>query len=402
MSRQRGIARRTTETLAELQVGWWAFALVVVGIVAFVGYVYLPWIVFGLFVYYVARPIERRLDDVLPSRNLSALVTLTLVVVPVVTVLGAAVLVTVVELSRFFSTEIVARLDEALPFAVGVLPRDPAEFGAVFASWLSGGAFQTVFGSITQTVGSVAATLFNGFLSLLFAFFLLREDDRLAAWFVRNVAGEDSDVVDYLSAVDERLQSVYFGYTITIFVVMLLATVAYSAFNLVAPPGMRIPAPIPLAVVTGLFTVIPLVGRSIVYFVVAGYLATVAVRTDPTSLWFPLAFLAVMELPFDNLIRVYVRPALSGRLVPMSFIVFAYLLGPPLFGWYGIFYGPLLMVVVVLFFQSKLPELVGRGGDATQPSQTDTVDPTDTVEPSEKVDPAETVGESLGPTSDID
>lgn len=81
-----------------------------------------------------------------------------------------------------------------------------------------------------------------------------------------------------------------------------------------------------------------------------------------------------MELPFDNLVRVYIRPALSGRLFPMGLIVFAYLLGPALFGWYGVFLGPLLMVVVVLFLQLKLPRLlrpsraegplgpIGRGG----------------------------------------
>jgi predicted PurR-regulated permease PerM len=365
MSKESDAATEVKEMFAELEVGWWAFALVVGSIIAFVGYVYLPWIVFGLFVYYVARPIERRLEGTLPSKNLSALVTLALVVVPVVTILGGAVLVTVAELSSILTDEVVARIDELLPFAIGVLPRDPSELVDKFAMWFSGGAVQSVFGSLTRTIGSVAAGLFNVFLSLLFAFFLLREDKRLVDWFRKNVSAKDSDVVGYLSAVDEGLQSVYFGYTITIFVVMILATVVYSAFNLVAPPGLRIPAPIPLAVVTGLFTVIPLVGRSIVYFVVTGYLVLIALRTNPTSLWFPLVFLAVMELPFDNLIRVYIRPALSGRLFPMSLIVFAYLIGPPLFGWYGIFYGPMLMVVVVLFLQLKFPRLVGRSEDRT-------------------------------------
>jgi predicted PurR-regulated permease PerM len=363
MSKESDAATKMKEVFAELEVGWWAFALVVGSIIAFVGYVYLPWVVFGLFVYYVARPIERRLQRRLPSKNLSALVTLALVVVPVVAILGGAVLVTVAELSRFLTDEVVTTIDELLPFAIGVLPRDPAELLNEVAAWFSGGAFQSAFGSLTRTIGSVASGLFNAFLSLLFAFFLLREDERLAGWFTKNVSGKDSDVVGYLSAVDEGLQSVYFGYTITIFVVMLLATVVYGAFNLIAPPGLRIPAPIPLAVITGLFTIIPLVGRSIVYFVVTGYLVLVALRTNPASLWFPLVFLAVMELPFDNLIRVYIRPALSGKLFPMSLIVFAYLIGPPLFGWYGIFYGPLLMVVVVLFLQLKFPRLAGRSGD---------------------------------------
>ncbi|KTG13575.1 AI-2E family transporter [Haloferax profundi] len=358
MSQPSGAADRIRRIFEQLEVGWWVFALVVGAVVAFVGYVYLPWVIFGLFVYYVARPIAKRLEKRLPSKNITALVTLLLIVLPIVTILGGAIFVTIAELSRFFTSEVATRISAALPFSIGALPQDPTELLRQFGEVFSGGAIQDAFGSLTRTVGSVANSLFNAFLSLLFAFFLLREDDRLAGWFYTSIADEDSDVSRYLSAVDEGLESVYFGYTVTIFVVMVLAAIIYNVFNLVAPSGLEIPAPVTLAVITGLFTIVPLVGRSIVYAVVTAYLAIVALQTNPTALWFPLVFLAVMELPFDNLIRIYIRPALSGRLFPMSLIVFAYLVGPPLFGWYGIFYGPFLMVVVVLFLQLKFPRML--------------------------------------------
>lgn len=346
------------DQLRSLKLGWWAYALVVFGVIVFVGFVYLPWVVFGLFVYYVARPIEARVAPRLPSKNLAAALTLALVVVPFVAILGGAVVVAVVELSAFLTGDFAAFVERFLPIAAALLPDDPAVLlGDLFAA-LGTGTAQTVFSSLTATIGSVGGTLFNVFLSLLFAFFLLREDDRLAAWFRTDIADEETDTHRYLAAVDEGLESVYFGYTVTIFVVMVLAAVVYTLFNLVAPPGVALPAPITLAVITGLFTVIPLVGRSIVYFVVAGYLSFVALRTNPTAIWFPLVWLAVMELPFDNTIRIYIRPKLSGRMLPMSLLVFAYLIGPPLFGWYGIFYGPFLLVVVVLFLQFKLPRLL--------------------------------------------
>ncbi|MFC7137820.1 hypothetical protein ACFQRB_20265 [Halobaculum litoreum] len=65
---------------------------------------------------------------------------------------------------------------------------------------------------------------------------------------------------------------------------------------------------------------------------------------------------------------MYIRPRLSGRLLPMSLIVFAYLVGPPLFGWYGIFYGPLLLVVVFLFCRLKLPSMLHPEAGMPRPS----------------------------------
>ncbi|WP_411968777.1 AI-2E family transporter [Haloferax sp. YSSS75] len=363
MDRASDAADRIRRTFEQLEVGWWIFALAVGLVVAFVGWVYLPWVVFGLFVYYVARPIEARLEPRLPSKNIAAALTLVVIVLPLVGILGAAVLLTIAELSTFFTAEVASRINAVLPFAIDALPEDPVELVRQLSEIVSGGAFQDAFGSLTRTVGSLASTLFNTFLSLLFAFFLLREDERLSGWFHANIADEDSDVAQYLAAVDEGLESVYFGYTLTIFVVIIIAAVVYLVFNLVAPSGMEIPAPIPLAVVTGLFTIVPLVGRSIVYAVVTAYLVVVALQTNPSALWFPLLFVVVMELPFDNLVRIYIRPALSGRLFPMGLIVFAYLVGPPLFGWYGIFYGPFLMVVVVLFLRLKFPRMLHPGDE---------------------------------------
>jgi predicted PurR-regulated permease PerM len=161
-------------------------------------------------------------------------------------------------------------------------------------------------------------------------------------------------------AVDRGLSSVYFGYTLTLLAITVLAAVLYHALNLVAPPGLLIPHPMLLAIVTGLVSAVPLVGRNVLYAVVIVYLGVVAIRTDPGSLWFPALFFVVMNVAFDNVVRVYVRPYLSGRRFDVGLVMFAYLLGPPVFGWYGVFLGPLLMVVVVQFLRFRLPEMVRR------------------------------------------
>jgi hypothetical protein len=45
-------------------------------------------------------------------------------------------------------------------------------------------------------------------------------------------------------------------------------------------------------------------------------------------------------------------------------VLFAYILGPVVFGWYGLFLGPLLLVLVVHLARIVLPELV-RGESPT-------------------------------------
>ena len=57
--------------------------------------------------------------------------------------------------------------------------------------------------------------------------------------------------------------------------------------------------------------------------------------------------------------------------------MFAFILGPALFGWYGLFLGPLLLVLIAHFVRLVLPELLA--GDRPE---------------SDRVEPEPTAGES--------
>lgn len=200
----------------------------------------------------------------------------------------------------------------------------------------------------------------------------MRDERRLARWFRAEIVGKRSRLDGYLRQVDEGLQSVFFGYTLTILAITLLAGVVYTGLNAIAPAGLEIPLVSLLAVVTGLASVVPLVGRTIVYAGIVGYLVVMSIRTDPATLWFPAAFYVIMGVFFDGIIRTYVRPTLSGRMFPTGLVLFAYILGPPIFGWYGIFLGPGLMVVAVLFVQQQLPRLLrGESGSCRTDDERD-------------------------------
>jgi predicted PurR-regulated permease PerM len=375
------------ERFGEPGIAWWLLGLVVFGVLAWVGLSYLGWLVFGLFTYYVARPIARRIEARVGSPTLAAGLTLAFIIVPIVLVLAAFLSIAVGQSLQLLTAQSAQDVLARLPIPTQDLPTDPVQVVVVV---LQDPTFSTAVGQFGVVVGAAGATLFNVFLALIFAFFLLTSDEALAGWFRTNVFGADSLATDYVRRVDSGLTSIYFGYTLTIFVVIVLAALIYTAFNAVAPGNLTIPQAVLLAVITGIFTLIPLLGRSIVYAFIVALLAVQALAVDTALLWVPVAFFALMVLVFDNVIRTYVRPYLSGKAYSMALVMFAYLLGPALFGWYGIFLGPLVMVVTVEFITDILPRLSG-----VAPDDPDEVDAGDIAEPPvEDTDAADRGGET--------
>lgn len=357
MSTSRDSPEMTRVRITRSNVRWGTVALVVFGIIAFVGYMFLPWVVLGLFIYYVARPINQRIGDRIGKGNLSAALTLLLIIVPVVLLLGVFLSIALGQFAAFATSEASGQLLEQSPINVETIPDDPDQLVNTATTTLSDPSVQSVLAEAQAFVGAAASGIFMLFLSLLLGFFLLVEDQRLGQWGRDQILGNDAVSIDYLEAVDRGLNSVFFGYTLTIFVIMILTAIIYNVFNFFAPENLLIPATILLAVVTGLFTLVPLVGRSIIYLGIAALLALGAIQLNPTLVWYPLLFFVFMTLAFDNVVRTYIRPYLSGKMFHLSLVMFAYLLGPILFGWYGIFLGPLLMVIVVQFLQVVVPQL---------------------------------------------
>ncbi|PCR89229.1 AI-2E family transporter [Natrinema ejinorense] len=379
------------------RLGWWILGLALLAVLGLVVDQYLPWLVLGLFVYYVARPITQRLERRIASPTLVAALTLLLIVVPIVMMLGVILLVALGQLVTAVADLPIDRILAQLPVQVTDLPNTPSEVYDTTAVLIQDPSVQTLLGSVGQAVGAIGAVLFNMFISLLIAFFLLVSDRDIADWFESNVFGEDSLTTEYFSAIDRGLGSIYFGYTMTIFAVIILSAIVYTLFNVVAPGGLAIPSAVLFAVVTGLFTLVPLVGRSIVYFAIAGALAVQAATVDPRLLWFPIAFLAVMVVAFDNLVRTYIRPYLSGRLLNTGLVMFAYLFGPPLFGWSGIFLGPFLMVFIVTFVRMILPVLADPDHERVDVEPEHTLDEfAETVGEMEDVPPSETDRTDIG------
>ncbi|WP_135854876.1 AI-2E family transporter [Halorussus salinus] len=337
------------------RLAWWGLTLAVAGVFAFVLWSFVGTIVLGIFIYYGARPLYRRLRTEFSSDHAADL-TLLIVLVPVFALVGYTVLVGLDQLSQLTGTDLesYARFVPGSPEqatalvenARGLLGSGPMRGQMEQALSAAIGVFTTLTGGLAHLV-----------LAFLLAFTLLREDDRIAAWFRDQFGAEGSAVYAYAEAVDEDLRTVYVGNVLTVFAVIVLGLVVYNGLDLLAPPTIGVPVPTLLALLTGLATLVPLVVGKIVYVPVGIYLAYLA-ATGPGPLWFPAVFFGACFVLLDLLPVAVLRPYIAGRNIHGGLMIFAYIGGTMLFGWYGLFLGPLLVVVGVHLARIVLPGLV--------------------------------------------
>ena len=368
------------------RIGWWLVAAALACVVGLFLFSFVGTFVLGLFVYYGARPVNRRIQRRVDSRGVAATVTLLFIVLPTLTLLGYASFVALRELTATLDSQTVTLLLNRLPGDQQSLAGVFRDFPQFVQQLGQASQFQQVLQTLTGVLGAATTGLLHLTLALALAFFLYRDGHRLQGWYRETVGGRDTAAYSYLAGVDTDLEVVYFGNVLTVLAVTLGSMVVYNGYNLLAPPPVTLPFPTLLAVLTGMATFVPLVVGKLVYVPATAYLAWRAVQADGSLLVYPAGFLVVVFLLLDVLPQSVVRPYISGQTMHEGAVLFAYILGTALFGWYGLFLGPLLLVVVVQFANVVLEDLVwgrpfspeptdatGLGTDPTE-RKADTVD----------------------------
>jgi predicted PurR-regulated permease PerM len=357
-----GVAERVDRERLTL----WVVAVLLVVVLAFVAWTYVGTFVFGLFVYYATRPVMDRVSEAVPSRSLAAAVALLVFVVPSLLLFAYTLAVALGELLAFASADrvgaAVAVLEPYLPVSlvaggveafVSAVVADPSQLEQLTTSETLGGVVDATLGSL----GLLGNAGLHAFVVLVLSFYLLRDDYRIARWARTTFVREGSVVEGYFAVVDEDLRSIYFGNIVNAAFTGLLAAVVFNLLNLLAPAGVTIPQPTLFGLLAGVASLVPVVGIKLVWVPLAVALAVVSVTGDPTTLWFVALFVVVSVIVVDWIPDQLLRPFVSGRNVHIGAIMLAYILGPLLFGWYGIFLGPLVLVVVFEFARTVAPWL---------------------------------------------
>ncbi|WP_435157215.1 AI-2E family transporter [Haladaptatus sp. DFWS20] len=344
------------------RLAWWVVGIIFGAVMLFVFYVFIGTFALGLFMYYATRPIYDRLESRLGHPGVTAIASLLAIAVPILVLVAYAIAVSAIEVAEIAGESVGDYQGVLQPYldlsSLTVHPQQILDLARE-----SQGAFvrlggPELLGGVVSAASGFGLTLLQLFVALALAFYLLRDDDKLVRWFVSDIGGRRSTVYSYGSAVDDNLQTVYFGSILQAFVVALAAAVVYNVAAFVAPVGLSIPLPTLLGLLTGVASLIPHVGTKLVYVPIALSLLIRALGEGVTALWFPVVFVVVVVLALDVVTETVIRPYTAGRNLHVGLMSFAYIFGPLLFGWYGLFVGPLLLVLLVQFNRIVLPELM--------------------------------------------
>ncbi|UIO99488.1 AI-2E family transporter [Halobaculum sp. CBA1158] len=355
---------------------WWGIAAALTAALVYVVHSFVGTFVFGVFIYYAARPVYVRIRRRVPQESVAAAIAIFALALPVLLVGGYALLIVVNQVQDLVGNGYLDQIPLGqIPLDQDTLDliADPATLAAT--DWTQYVTVDTVTGITDSLSGAVDTIAFLGtgavhlFVMLALAFYLLRDGGRLASYLVR-FTDQQGVLETYGRAIDRDFTSIFFGNILNAILTGTIGVIVYSLLNVVAPPGGSIPAAALVGLLAGAASLIPIVGMKLVYVPVAAFLAVRAVVTDATgTLWFVGVFVLASFVVVDTIPDLVLRPYVSGRSLHVGAVMLAYTLGPLLFGWYGIFLMPILLVLVVHFARIVLPELLA--GEPLRPYAVD-------------------------------
>jgi len=357
---------------------WISFGVVLGLAVLFIIHKFIGTFVFGLFIYYATQRLYRRVRRRVGQRSVAAGISLIGLALPALLLLGYTLAIGLQELNKFVEqidigsdSQLGRLLELAGPYLeLSTVIEDPgsllSDFGGVetvFSNLGGMGLITQSLESLLRYLGIVGTGLLHLFVMFALAFYLLRDGPRLRSW-ASNLTDDRSVLVAYFAEVDESFDTVFYGNILNAIITGVIGAIVFSLLNLVAPAAVRVPYPALTGLLAGAASLIPIVGMKLVYVPLTLYLMLLA-TTSGEGWWFVTMFAIVSLVVVDVIPDLMVRPYVSGGKLHTGALMFAYILGPFIFGWYGIFLGPIILVLVSHFVRIILPELVT--GESVEP-----------------------------------
>lgn len=342
------------------------FGIVVAAVIGFLAHQFIAPLTVSVFLYYSTRryfKLLRRLG--LPAR-LRAATVLASLAVPLLLLISYATVLLVIE-ARAFITEY-SLLDVAstnVEWLDGINSIPEFTVQGLYGAYQSGDLspfidFASEHASFMTTLASGFAL--NLFIVVIVTYYLLIDGHRIRDWLLR--FDDDAIIREYLEAVDQELESVLFGNLLNVIAISLIAIAAFTGYNVLAPAAAEVPYPALAGTLTGIASLVPVVGMKIVYLPLAVVAALpVLLGGDSSLLVYILGFLFVAIVVVDTVPDILLRPILSGETTHVGLLMLAYTLGPVVLGFYGIFFAPIMLVVGLTFAQTALPRLLGAQED---------------------------------------
>ena len=338
------------------------FGALIAAIVGYLLYRFIAAITVAVFLYYSTRRFYVALGRFRLPKRIRAALTISTLVVPLVVLLSYTVVLLAVEARDFVETY---PLLEATPDGVawfeGIEDLPEPTIAGIVDAYQAGQL--DVFIEFTVEHAAFVTSLVTGLLLNLLiitvvTYYLLIDGSAFRRWLLRF---DDEDIVRrYFEAVDDELEAVLFGNLLNVIVISLIAIVVFTAYNAFAPATVEVPYPALAGALTGIASLIPVVGMKIVYLPLAGLASLpIALGGDPALLPYIVGFLVLAVVIVDTIPDLVLRPYLSGKRTHVGLLMLAYIFGPVVFGFYGLFFAPIVLVLGLTFADTALPRLLG-------------------------------------------
>lgn len=316
----------------------------------------------AVFLYYSTRRFYKELDRLRLPARVRAGITLAVLAVPLLLLATYTLILVVVDLRAFVDENPVvgaALADSPWFDDVTDLPELTVE--SLLEIYRSGD-FDPFIDFAIAHAGFVTSTitgfLINMLIIVVVTYYLLIDGSKAHDWLL--TFDDDAIVREYLETADDELEAVLFGNLLNVIAISLIAIVVYVGYNALVPAGAEVPYPAIAGALTGIASLIPVVGMKVVYLPLAAATATGTVLDGtPELLVYVAAFLLVVVVLVDTIPDLILRPYLSGKRTHVGLLMLAYIFGPLVFGFYGLFLGPIILVLVLTFAQTAVPQLLG-------------------------------------------
>ena len=308
-------------------------------------------IVWAAILAYASWPLHRRVRRLLHGYRTVAALLMTLilgcaVVLPVlwILVLVQGELITAYQIL----TKYLAQGPQAVPDFLGHIPwlgpkiqdtmdkfaTDPSELTRQLSAWLL--SWASDLGLILSSVGRNIVRLT---MTLLTLFFFYRDGETIATQADQVIEGFFADRLNpYLVTAGKMTRAVVYGLLITAIAQGVLAGIGYRVVGLAAP--------VLLGFLTGILSIVPLVGTAIVWVPVGLYLLSIGRG------WKGIVMLtrgAVLVHPADQVLRPILIS--NATRVPFLIVMFGALGGLEAFGLLGLFTGPVVLAVAMAIWR---------------------------------------------------
>jgi len=258
------------------------FGLAVGALVGFIAYRFVAPLTVAVFLYYSTRRLFHRLERFRLPARVRAMSALSLIAVPLIGLLSYTMLLLVIEARRFIEQYPVAETVGAENSWVGDLAElSNPTFDGIMQAYESG-QLDPLINFASEQATLLASTLSGLVLSLLITivvtYYLLLDGSKFHEWLL--TFDDDAVVREYLEAVDAELEAVLYGNLLNVIAISIIAVVAYTGYNVIAPELVEVPYPALAGALTGVASLIPVIGMKIVYLPLAAVTAVPAALGD--------------------------------------------------------------------------------------------------------------------------